>query len=207
MAVGHTAPIALLAPLLLAAISASPAWATAMRQEQYDAKIKQIVSQITRYGQELAGQSDASASEICARSSASLMDLDAVVNVSSEDVRDRMSPAQRDAYRDAATRWIIRRCVQENRGNRGENPQFLGVRRGDSGDRLLALKTETPPHFVIWRLRGDEKPRVVDVIMDGVSMALTLRNETNALLGQDEKDVDGMIKALARRGRDAAGGQ
>jgi hypothetical protein len=33
-----------------------------------------------------------------------------------------------------------------------------------------------------------------------------LRDETNALLGQDDKDVDAMIKALARRGRDAAGG-
>lgn len=206
MAIRHRAPFAVLAPLLLAAISAFPACAAAPRQELYDAKIKQIVSLITRYGQELAGQSDAAASEICARSSASLMDLDAVVKVSAEDVRDRMTPAQRDAYRGAALGWIIRRCVQENRDNKGENPQVMGVRRGESGDRLLALKTETPPHFVIWRLRGDEKPRVVDVVMDGVSMALTLRDETNALLGQDDKDIDAMIKALARRGRDAAGG-
>jgi ABC-type transporter MlaC component len=191
--------------LLCTAIPADPSLATAPRQEQYDIKIKQIVTLITRYGQDLAGQSDSAASEICSRSSASLMDMDAIVRVATEDIRERMSPAQRDAYREAARQWVISHCVQENRNNKGENPQVMGVRRGESGDRLLALKTDNPPHFVLWRLRGDEKPRVVDVIMDGVSMALTLRDETNALLRQDDKDIDSMIKVIDRRERHSTG--
>jgi ABC-type transporter MlaC component len=196
---------AALAGLLIAAIPAHPSRATAPRPEQYDKKIKQIVALITRYGQDLAGQSDSAASEICARSSASLMDMDAIVSVATEDIHERMSPAQRNAYREAAFQWIIIHCVQENHANKGENPEVMGVRRGESGDRLLALKTDNPPHFVLWRLRGDEKPRVVDVIMDGVSMALTLRDETNALLGQDDKDIDSMIKVLGRRERHSTG--
>lgn len=197
MAIRHRAPFIVLAPLLLATLSA-PTGRAAPREGRQDAKIAQIVAQITRSAKELAGESDDAAREICARSAASLMDLDAVVKVSSEDIRDKMTPAQRAAYREAAIEWIVRRCVRENRDNEGEEPQVMGVRQGESGDRLLALKTEEPPHFVIWRLRGEEKPRVVDLIMDGVSMALTLRDETNARLRQVDNNVDAMIKTLNR---------
>ena len=197
MAIRDRAHFIVVAPFLLAALSASTGRA-APRQGQQDAKITPVVTQITRYAKELAGKSDDAAREICARSSASLMDLDAVVKVASEDIRDKMTPAQHSAYRDAAMSWIIRRCVRENRDNKGEEPQVMGVRQGESGDRLLALKTEDPAHFVIWRLRGEEKPRVVDVVMDGVSMAITLRDETSARLRQDDNDIDAMIRALNR---------
>lgn len=197
MAIRDRAPFIVLASLLLAALCASAGRAAPL-QGQLDAKIAPVVTQIARYAKELAGKSDDAAREICARSSASLMDLDAVVKVASEDLRDKMTPAQRTAYREAALGWIIRRCVRENRDNKGEEPQVMGVRQGESGDRLLALKTEEPAHFVIWRLRGEKKLRVVDVVMDGVSMALTLRDETNARLRQDDNDVDAMIKALDR---------
>jgi ABC-type transporter MlaC component len=191
----------ILAPLLLV-ILAAPTARAAARQEQQDAKTTEIMTQITRYVKELAGKPDDAAREICARSSESLMDVDAVVKVGSEDIRNKMTPAQRSAYREAALAWIIRHCVRENRGNKGEEPQVMGVRQGESGDRLLALKTEDPAHFVVWRLRGVGKLRVVDVVMDGVSMALTLRDETSDRLRQDDNNIDAMIRALNPKGRE-----
>jgi phospholipid transport system substrate-binding protein len=195
VAIHSHAPSIVVATLLLTGLAPR---AVAGPSQDADPKVAEIVKAVTRAGVSLAGQSDPAASDICAKSSASLIDIDAVVKVAAEKIRDSMSPAQREAYRKAATQWIVRRCVQQNRDNKGEKPQVMGVRQGESGDRLLAMRTETPPHLVIWRLRGADKPRVVDVVMDGVSMALTLRDETASLLGHNDNDIDAMIKALGR---------
>lgn len=163
-----------------------------------DPRIAEIAATITQNALDLAGKSDDAAGEICARLSASLIDVDAVAKAAAARVWDRMSAAQRDAYRAAALRWITRRCVQENHDNKGEKPQIVGLREGEGGDRILAVKSEDPPHFALWRLRGDKRPRVVDVVVDGLSMALLLAGETNAALDHNDNDIEIAIKAIGR---------
>ena len=63
MAIRDRAHFIVVAPFLLAALSASTGRA-APRQGQQDAKITPVVTQITRYAKELAGKSDDAAREI-----------------------------------------------------------------------------------------------------------------------------------------------
>lgn len=161
-------------------------------------KVKEIASAIIQHSSDLANQPDPAAAVICKRISTSMMDIDAVVKVASERIWSRMTPAQRTAYRDAAVSWTVRKCVEQNHDNKGDKPQVVGLREGESGDRMLAMRSEQPPHFVIWRLRGGKQLRVADVLLDGVSMTLLLRDETNSQLDQNHDDIDAMIKTVGR---------
>ncbi len=163
-----------------------------------DPKVLEIVKIIGAETAELAGKSDTAASAICARLSASLIDLEAVAKVGAEKIWNGMSRAHRDAYRDATLRWIVRRCVEHNHDNSGEKPEVVGLRVGESGDRLLAMQSREPPRFAIWRLRGAKQLRVADIVVDGVSMSLTLRDATNALLDQTNNDIDATTRAIGR---------
>ena len=52
---------------------------------------------------------------------------------------------------------------------------------------------------VYWRIRKDgEDFRVVDIVVEGVSMALTLRQEYGAVIARSQGKVDGLIKALRK---------
>lgn len=180
--------------LVLASAPVSPAAEGAGAAQ--DPRVREIVSTIVRQTAELAGQPDAAASAICARQSAALIEIDTVAKAGAEKTWDRMSAAQREAYRGAAQRWIVRKCVERNHENKGERPDVIGLREGESGDLLLATQTREPPRFAIWRLRGAKRLRVVDVILDGVSMSLTLRDQTNALLDDMNGNIDAATKAL-----------
>ncbi len=163
-----------------------------------DPRVGEFVATIVRQTAELAGKSDAAADAICTRESAALVDLDAVAKVGAEKIWNSMSPAQREAYRGAAARWIVRKCVEQNHDNKGERPKVIGLREGGAGDRLLATQTQDPPRFAIWRLRGAKRLRIADVVLDGVSMSLTLRDQTNALLDQTNNNIDATTKAVGR---------
>jgi ABC-type transporter MlaC component len=189
---------ALLTSLLPLTLLACPRAGAEIDHAALDPKIKEIVAAIHRNGAELAGRSDDEAASICGRIAESLIDMDAVVKTGSARVFEQMSPAQRDAYRAAALRWTIKKCVQQNRDNKGEKMQLVGLREGESGDKMLAMRSEQPPHFVIWRLRAGKKLRVADILVDGVSMTLGLRNETNSLLDKSNGDIDAATTSLGR---------
>ncbi len=173
--------------------------ATAQSGQQIaDPRVKEILASINKNITALAGQSEAEASSICGRVVSSIMDMDAVVKVTSARMWDRMSPRQRDAYRSAVLRWSVRNCVKQNRDSRGEPLQFVGLRPGEAGDHLLATRSDQPSHFVIWRLRGAGRLRAVDLLFDGVSMTLSLRDETNELLDKNNNDIDMTIASIGR---------
>ncbi len=163
-----------------------------------DPKVKEIFNLINKSVTDLAGRSETEAAEICGRVISSIMDLDAVVKAGSVRIWAQMTPAQRIAYSQAAQRWAVRNCVQRNKDDKGTPMEFAGLRRGEGGDKLLATRSEEPTHLAIWRLRGTSKLRAVDLLLDGVSMALQLRDETNTLLDQTNNDIDKAIIALHR---------
>jgi hypothetical protein len=126
------------------------------------------------------------------------MDMDVITRNASAHIWERMSSRQRAAYRSAALSWAVRNCVQRSQGNNGAPLEFAGARRGENGDRLVATRSIAPSHLLVWRLRGSGKPRAVDLILDGSSATLSLREETKSLLKRYGDDIDAMIVALRR---------
>jgi len=171
---------------------------SAFAQQLTDPKVKEVFVAINKDITALAGRSEAEATEICGRVVANIMDIDAVVKGASSRISDKMTAKQRADYGAAALRWAIRNCVQRNKDGAGVPMEFVGLREGEGGDRLLATRSSQPAHFVIWRLRGAGKLRAVDLLLDGVSMTLQLRDETNTLLEQHNNDIDQTIAALHR---------
>lgn len=59
---------------------------------------------------------------------------------------------------------------------------------------------EGPPLTVVWRLtQGDRGFRVVDLVVEGVSMALTYRSEYTAVLQRSGGDITALLNALRNK--------
>jgi ABC-type transporter MlaC component len=165
---------------------------------QTDPRIKEILTSINKNIPTLAGKSESQASKICTRIVPIIIDMEAIARGASTHIWDGMSPQQRNAYRAAALRWVVRNCVQRNRDNNGNPLQFVGIRQGEAGNRLLVTRSNQPSHVIMWRLRGAGRLRAVDLILDGVSMTLSLRDEMNTLLDRNNNDINMAIKSLGR---------
>jgi hypothetical protein len=80
----------------------------------------------------------------------------------------------------------------------GSPLELLGLKHVESGERLLATRSSHPAHTIVWRLPGGGKAWAVDVVVDGRSAVLSLRNETRALLSSNNDDIDIAIEMLGR---------
>ena len=176
----------------LALLCVAPAFA------QGDAQITEFLATLNGSSAELSGRSTSDAAATCARIASKVMDMDVIVRNASAHVWERMSSRQRAGYRSAALNWAVRNCVQRSQGNNGAPLEFAGTRRAANGDRLVATRSSVPSHLLVWRLRGSGKPRAVDLILDGSSATLSLREETESFLERYGDDIDAMIVALRR---------
>jgi ABC-type transporter MlaC component len=165
---------------------------------QTDPQVAEFLTSINTSITELAGQTGSQASLTCSRIVASAINLGAVAESALGHVWDRMTSQQRAAHRVAAQRWAVRDCVRRNQDIGGNPLEFLGVRQGVAGERLLATRSSQPAHTVIWRLRGSGRVRAVDIVIDGRSMILSLRDDMKALLDRNGGDIDMAIGALGR---------
>jgi len=165
---------------------------------QTDPQLAEFLASVNRSITALAGQAASQASLTCGQIVASAINMDAVTRSALGHMWDRMTSQQRAAYRVAAQRWAVRDCLRRNQDIGGHPLEFLGVRQGEAGERLLATRSSQPAHTVIWHLRGSGRVRAIDVVIDGRSMILSLRDETKALLDRNHGDIDMAIGALGR---------
>ena len=146
----------------------------------------------------MATRSGADAARICRRINTQVVNIDAVATNALGNVSGRLSPHQRADYRAAALRWVVRDCVRMNGDNSGRPLTFLGLRRAQSGGLLLTTRSDQPPHTIVWRLTQSDRLKAIDVIVDGRSMTLALREETAALLNRSDNNIDMAIATLGR---------
>jgi hypothetical protein len=163
-----------------------------------DPQDAEFLASVNRSITELAGQPGPQASSTCDRIVASAINMDAVIQSALSQMWGRISLRQRTAFRAAARRWAVRDCLRQSQGNEGNPLEFLGIRQGEDGERLLATRSSKPAHTIIWHLRGSGRVRAVDVVIDGRSMILSLRDETKALLDRNSDDIDIATEILGR---------
>jgi phospholipid transport system substrate-binding protein len=113
------------------------------------------------------------------------------------------SEAQRAEYLElfrALTLGILARRFGEYTGS--ERFVVAGARPAGGEDvmvRSQILYTDYPPLDVDWRVRRPEaeKPVVVDIVVEGVSMILTNRSDVDAIVGR--RGIDGLLTELRSR--------
>lgn len=85
----------------------------------------------------------------------------------------------------------------------GETFKVTGVRAEKDSDSMVAtqiVRSNGPPLNVEWRVRRrDGQHKIIDVVVEGVSMGVTQRQEFASVIQQNGGKVDGLIQALRQK--------
>jgi len=138
----------------------------------------------------LAGKSGKAAYSSCQSYVETLIDVDSIAERTAGPAWAKMTADQRDAYRAALEKRAVRNCVSENESNGGRLLATLPHEQGNGPERT-----------VVWRLPDAGTAldiRAVDVLIDGRSTVLTLRDEARNLLEGNNGDINALIAGIGR---------
>lgn len=114
----------------------------------------------------------------------------------------RANETQRDEYVRLFEDFVVLAYAARFRDYDGETFTVGKVREINERDRLvqstLVLKNERQV-VVYWRVRGATDPKIIDVIVEGVSMVITQRDEFSAIINRNGGKVDGLLVALRKK--------
>ncbi len=114
----------------------------------------------------------------------------------------RASEEQRTEYVRLFEDFIVQAYAARFKDYSGEAFTVGKVRDVDERDVLvqsqLVLK-DGRTIVVYWRVRGKTEPKIIDVIVEGVSMAITQRDEFSAIINQNGGKIDGLLSALRKK--------
>lgn len=118
------------------------------------------------------------------------------------------SPEQRREYRDLFEAFVTTAYARRLGGYSGETLSLGTVRPlGENGAVVSSriLRTKGEPIKVDWRLRcKKDNWRIIDIVVEGVSLAVTQRSEFTAVIVNSGGHVDALLDKLRER-IDAAG--
>jgi len=112
------------------------------------------------------------------------------------------SEAQQQEYLRLFEDLVVETYARRFNEYSGETFEITGSR--PQGDQDVQVRTRIvrpngPPINVSWRVRQrDQSFQIVDVEVEGVSMALTQRNEFGAIIQRNGGNVDALLDALRR---------
>lgn len=119
----------------------------------------------------------------------------------------RLSDTQRQDYVAAFSDYVLATYSRRLGGYAGETFAVTSEREAGPDDVIVSSQISRPsgaPILADWRVRvADDQPKIIDVAVEGVSMAVTQRSEFASVVRQN--GVDGLIQVLqARAGRSGA---
>ena len=113
----------------------------------------------------------------------------------------KASDEERQKFLDAFTDLTVKTWAGRFDMYTGQEIVFQGTRNAERGQIYVdSVIQDKQPVEVIWRLRpSKENYKIVDIIVEGVSMASTYRNDYRAFLQQNENSVSALAEELARK--------
>ncbi|MEK9685304.1 MAG: ABC transporter substrate-binding protein [Rhodospirillaceae bacterium] len=114
----------------------------------------------------------------------------------------RSTKSQRDEYVKLFEDFVIKAYATRFSDYTGETFNVGDSRDLEGGDKLVASEVvlsdgrRIPVH---WRVRNDGGYQIIDVLVEGISMALTQRNEFASIISQNGGKVDGLLIALRKK--------
>lgn len=114
------------------------------------------------------------------------------------------TPQQRQEYLEVFREFVVQTYAQRFSDFSGQRLQIEGTRPAGSSDVMVSTRivdpSGAPPVAVDWRVRvQDEEVKIIDVMVENVSMAITYRNEFNSVIQRQGGNVAGLIQALQQR--------
>jgi phospholipid transport system substrate-binding protein len=114
----------------------------------------------------------------------------------------RATKEQRKEYVGLFEDFVVMAYAARFRDYSGENFSVGIVRDLNASDKLVSSKlvlkdgTAIPVH---WRVRGGDTYKIIDVLVEGVSMAITQREEFAAIISRRGGEVEGLLAALRKK--------
>lgn len=114
----------------------------------------------------------------------------------------RATKEQKEEYVSLFEDFVVKAYAARFSDYSGEKFNVGGIRDVKGGDALVASEIvlndgrKIPVH---WRVRSNGGYKIVDVLVEGVSMAITQRDEFSAIINQNGGKIDGLLAALRKR--------
>jgi phospholipid transport system substrate-binding protein len=113
------------------------------------------------------------------------------------------SESQRQRYLAVFEQLIVKSYTLRFENYAGESFRVKGERADGKKGRVVEteiVRRAGPPVVVQWRVRkGSGSLKIVDVMIEGVSMVITQRSEFNAVIRRKGRGIDGLISELERK--------
>ena len=122
---------------------------------------------------------------------------------------ERASEAEREAFVDVFEDLIIETYAHRFAEYQGETLAIDDAFVHENGDVLVRSRIVRPattqPLHVDWRVRvrGDGTQQVIDIVVEGLSMAQKQRSEFDSFLRQHDRSLTALIEELRQRIEDA----
>jgi len=113
----------------------------------------------------------------------------------------KASDEEKQKFLDAFTDLTVKTWAGRFDMYTGQEIVFQGTRNAERGQIYVdSVIQDKQPVEVIWRLRpSKETYKIVDIIVEGVSMASTYRNDYRAFLQQNDNSVLALAQELAKK--------
>lgn len=113
------------------------------------------------------------------------------------------TPQQHDEYQKLFERLIVNTYADRFVEYSGETFRISGSRVEGEADTMVTtqiVRLNGPPVNVDWRVRKrDAGYKIIDVVVEGVSMGVTQRQEFASVISQNGGRVEGLIQALRQK--------
>jgi ABC-type transporter MlaC component len=126
-------------------------------------------------------------------------DIDAMAPAIADDAWKRMNADQRRAYKRGLARQAAADCASHGSEMAGNTVELIGVRDGESGDRLVAVRqSKGRGRTVVWRVHGGSNGalKAVDMTVDGHSLAASARRDAKNVLEKTDGNVIALIRSV-----------
>ena len=113
----------------------------------------------------------------------------------------KASTEERSAFLDAFMDFTTKTWADRFNLYQGQKIVFTGARNAEKKQLYVdSVIQNNPPVEVIWRLKQkDNSYRIIDIIIEGVSMAMSYRNEYSSFLQIHNGDVAALTQELKKR--------
>lgn len=115
----------------------------------------------------------------------------------------RASPEQRTEYVALFEKFLVQSYAARLGQYGGESLKVRATRANREKDTIVSTEILQPgrsPVKVDWRVRGGEANyKVVDVIVEGISMVITQRDEFSSVIRRSGGNVEGLLDKLRER--------
>lgn len=113
------------------------------------------------------------------------------------------TPQQQAEYQKLFEQLIVKTYADRFVEYSGETFKISGVKPAGDSDSVVTtqiLRPSGPPVNVEWRVRHrDGTYKIIDVMVEGVSMGITQRQEFSSVISQNGGQVQGLIQALRQK--------